>query len=152
MVIGGGGVHYPILPPSQTKPAMTSTELPRSNTTRCIAIQAQTTSSARNETLFSYGAQVLLSTNGDANNGRRTQEDALACDTLRHRQSNCPRGQGIVDSRTKKMHERLYAKVERRKVQRKIDQLDVLMQKVADNNKELYDMYAQRKSMLEVEL
>ena len=151
MVIGGGA-HYPILPPSQTKPAMTQTNTTLCVATRCIAIPAQNTSPSQNETLFSYGTQVLLSTNGDGNNGRRTQEDALACDTLGHRNSYCPRNQRLVDSRTKKMHEKLCAKVERRKVQRKIDQLDVLMQKVADSNKELYDMYAQRKSMLEAEL
>jgi uncharacterized coiled-coil protein SlyX len=46
--------------------------------------------------------------------------------------------------------------VYQRKVQRCIDQLDALMQKLLESqnsaNEELYDMYAERKALLETQL
>ena len=54
------------------------------------------------------------------------------------------------------MHEKLYAKVQRRETERKIAKLDELMQDLLEtqdpDNEELYDLYAKRKAMLETEL
>jgi hypothetical protein len=104
-----------------------------------------------NETLLSYGASVLLSVDG-SNTSRNTQQDARACDSRGSKKEQCSRNQGLVDDRTKAMHEKLYLKLQRRRnTQAKIDKLNTLMQNVSDNT-ELYKMYASRKAELEVQL
>jgi hypothetical protein len=104
-----------------------------------------------NETLLSYGSTVLLSVDG-SNTSRNTQQDARACDSKGSKKQQCSRNQGIIDERTKCMHEKLYIKLQRRRnTQAKIDKLNTLMQNVSDNT-ELYKMYASRKAELEVQL
>ena len=104
-----------------------------------------------NETLLSYGSTVLLSVDG-SNTSRNTQQDARACDSKGSKKQQCSRNQGIIDERTKCMHEKLYIKLQRRRnTQQKIDKLNTLMQNVSDNTK-LYKMYASRKAELEGQL
>jgi hypothetical protein len=85
-----------------------------------------------------------------------TAEDVRACDTGKNMRNGIARNQGIIDTRCKAVRGRLYAEVQRRKVQRSIDQLDTLMQKLLDTqdpaNEKLYDLYAERKAELEAQL
>ena len=84
-----------------------------------------------------------------------TQEDIRACDTNMSRRG-LSRNQGVIDKRCKAVRGRLYVKVQQRKVQRSIDHLDALMQKLLETqdpaNEKMYDLYAQRKAQLETQL
>ena len=85
-----------------------------------------------------------------------TAEDVRACDNGKNIRQGLARNQGLIDTRCKAVRGRLYAEVQRRKVQRSIDHLDTLMQKLLESqdpaNEKLYDLYAQRKAQLETQL
>ena len=85
-----------------------------------------------------------------------TAEDVRACDTGKNMRNGIARNQGIIDTRCKAVRGRLYAEVQRRKVQQSIDHLDALMQKLLETqdpaNEKMYDLYAQRKAQLETQL
>ncbi len=117
---------------------------PTGATTECPAVMSRT-------------GVLFLSNDSTANRVLNTEEDVRACDTGGIRQHHgLARNQGIIDKRCKAVRGRLYAEVERRKVQRCIDQLDTLMQKLLEtqepSNEKLYDMYAERKAQLEAQL
>ena len=118
------------------------------------AITPATTTSQETSRLTESTAKILSTATGD-NVFRQTQADVRAVDG-RDRREAVGRNQGIIDVRTKSMQGRLAAKVYQRKVQRMIDQLDALMQKLLETqdpaNEELYDLYAQRKAQLETQL
>jgi hypothetical protein len=99
---------------------------------------------------------VLLSNDTTVNRVLNTAEDVRACDTGKNIRYGLARNQGLIDTRCKAVRGRLYAEVQRRKIQRCIDQLDALMQKLLESqdaeNEELYDLYAQRKAELETQL
>ena len=99
---------------------------------------------------------LFLSNDTTVNRVLNTPEDVRACDTGKNIRSGIARNQGIIDTRCKAVRGRLYAEVQRRKVQRSIDQLDTLMQKLLDTqepaNEKLYDLYAERKAELEAQL
>ena len=98
---------------------------------------------------------ALLSYESDTRRVLNTEEDVRASDTADVRRG-LARNQGIVDARCKAVRGRLYAKVQRRKVQRSIDHLDALMEKLLESqdpaNEKMYDLYAQRKAQLETQL
>jgi hypothetical protein len=118
------------------------------------AITPATTTSQETSRLTESTAKILSTATGD-NVFRQTQADVRAVDG-RDRREAVGRNQGIIDVRTKSMQGRLVAKVYQRKVQRCIDQLDALMQKLLESqdpaNEELYDLYAERKAQLETQL
>jgi hypothetical protein len=105
---------------------------------------------------------ALLSNNGSTNRVLNTAEDARACDVNFSRRC-LSHNQGIVDKRYKAIHRRLYEKVQQRNIQRHIDHLDELMQKLLDTqdpdnklykmyspeNQKLYELYAERKRQYE---
>ena len=99
---------------------------------------------------------LFLSNDTTVNRVLNTAEDVRACDTGKNMRNGIARNQGIIDTRCKAVRGRLYAEVQRRKIQRSIDQLDALMQKLLESqnsaNEELYDMYAERKALLEAQL
>ena len=99
---------------------------------------------------------LFLSNDTTVNRVLNTAEDVRACDTGKNMRNGIARNQGIIDTRCKAVRGRLYAEVQRRKVQRSIDQLDTLMQKLLDTqdpaNEKLYDLYAERKAELEAQL
>ncbi len=98
---------------------------------------------------------ALLSHESNITRVQTTAEDVRACDTNDTR-GGLARNQGIVDPRCKAIRGRLYAKARRRTIQRQIDQLDTLMQKLLETqdpaNEKLYDMYAKRKAQYEAVL
>jgi len=106
------------------------------------------------QTVVTHDASTVMSANGISR--RVTQEDLSAVNRRRVPIRNVARNQFIIDQRTKSMHEKLYAKVQRREIERKIAKLDELMQDLLEtqdpDNEELYDLYAKRKAMLETEL
>jgi hypothetical protein len=118
------------------------------------AITPATTTSQETSRLTESTAKILSTATGD-NVFRQTQADVRAVDGKDRREA-VGRNQGIIDVRTKSMQGRLTAKVQRRKVQRCIDQLDTLMQKLLETqdpaNEKLYDMYAKRKAQYEAVL
>ena len=99
---------------------------------------------------------LFLSNDTTVNRVLNTPEDVRACDTGKNIRSGIARNQGIIDTRCKAVRGRLYAEVQRRKVQRSIDQLDTLMQKLLETqdpaNEKMYDLYAERKAELEAQL
>jgi alpha-D-ribose 1-methylphosphonate 5-triphosphate synthase subunit PhnG len=99
---------------------------------------------------------LFLSTDTTVNRVLNTPEDVRACDTGKNIRSGIARNQGIIDTRCKAVRGRLYAEVQRRKVQQSIDHLDTLMQKLLESqdpaNEKMYDLYAQRKAQLETQL
>jgi len=99
---------------------------------------------------------LFLSNDSTVSRVMNTAEDIRACDTGKNVRQGLARNQGIIDTRCKAVRGRLYAEVQRRKVQRMIDQLDALMQKLLESqepaNEKLYDLYAQRKAQLEAQL
>jgi hypothetical protein len=99
---------------------------------------------------------LLLSNDTTVNRVLNTPEDVRACDTGKNMRNGIARNQGIIDTRCKAVRGRLYAEVQRRKVQRSIDHLDALMQKLLETqepaNEKLYDLYAERKAQLEAQL
>jgi hypothetical protein len=125
-----------------------------STTTDCTAI-APTTATSQETSRLTESTATFLSTASGENVFRQTQADVRAVDGKDRREA-VGRNQGIIDVRTKNMQGRLTAKVQRRKVQRCIDQLDVLMQKLLESqepaNEALYDLYAHRKSQYEAVL
>jgi hypothetical protein len=98
---------------------------------------------------------ALLSHESTPKRIMNTQEDIRACDTNMSRRG-LSRNQGVIDKRCKAVRGRLYAKVQQRKIQRMIDQLDALMEKLLESqdpaNEKLYDLYAERKAQLETQL
>ena len=118
------------------------------------AITPATTTSQETSRLTESTAKILSTATGE-NVFRQTQADVRAVDG-RDRREAVGRNQGIIDVRTKSMQGRLAAKVYQRKIQRCIDQLDALMEKLLESqdpaNEELYDLYAQRKAQLETQL
>ncbi len=98
---------------------------------------------------------VLLSHESTAKRILNTREDIRAC-AINNSRRGLERNQGVIDKRTKSMQGRLAAKVQRRKVQRCIDQLDALMDQLLETqdpaNEKLYDLYAERKAELETRL
>lgn len=118
------------------------------------AITPATTTSQETSRLTESTAKILSTATGD-NVFRQTQADVRAVDGKTRREA-VGRNQGIIDVRTKSMQGRLATKVYKRKVQRMIDQLAVLMQKLLESqepaNEGLYDLYAQRKAQLEARL
>lgn len=123
-------------------------------TTDYTAIAPATATSQETSRLTESTAKILSTATGD-NVFRQTQADVRAVDGKDRREA-VGRNQGIIDVRTKSMQGRLTAKVQRRKVQRCIDQLDTLMQKLLETqdpaNEKLYDMYAKRKAQYEAVL
>jgi len=121
------------------------------STTDYTAITPTTATSQETSRLTESTATLLSSASGE-NIFRQTQADLRSVDG-RDRREAVGRNQGIIDLRTKNMQGILTAKVQRRKVQRCIDQLDTLMQKLLDtqepSNEKLYDLYAQRKAQYE---
>ena len=118
------------------------------------AITPTTATSQETSCLTESTAKILSTATGD-NVFRQTQADVRAVDGKDRREA-VGRNQGIIDVRTKSMQGRLAAKVYQRKVQRCIDQLDALMQKLLESqdpaNEKLYDLYAERKAQLETQL
>ena len=98
---------------------------------------------------------TLLSNDACVTRILNTKEDVRACDGKFSRRG-VARNQGIIDKRCKAVRGRLYAEVQRRKVQQSIDHLDTLMQKLLETqdpaNEKLYDLYAERKAQLETQL
>jgi len=86
---------------------------------------------------------------------RQTQEDLRSVAGCDHREI-VGRNQGIVDSRTKKLHGRLIAKVRRRELLQKIAKCEELMQDLLETqdpeNEWLYDKLVARKAELEAQL
>ena len=114
-------------------------------TTACTTVQIAQLSRA--------DAMLLGTGTGDINKTLvMTQDDARAVDGANANRGTLERNKGFIDSRTKKMKLKLYAKVQQRKLQKQIQHLDAMMQKVVDSNKELYDLYAKRKDELEAQL
>jgi hypothetical protein len=122
-----------------------------SSTTDYTTIAPTTATSQETSRLTESTATLLSSASGE-NIFRQTQADLRSVDG-RDRREAVGRNQGIIDLRTKNMQGILTAKVQRRKVQRCIDQLDTLMQKLLEtqepSNEKLYDLYAQRKAQYE---
>ena len=118
------------------------------------AITPTTATSQETSRLTESTAKILSTATGD-NVFRQTQADVRAVDGKDRREA-VGRNQGIIDVRTKSMQGRLATKVYKRKVQRCIDQLDALMNKLLESqdpaNEEMYDLYAQRKAQLETQL
>ena len=125
-----------------------------SSTTDYTAITPTTATSRDTSRLTESTAKILSTATGD-NVFRQTQADVRSVDG-KDRRERVGRNQGIIDVRTKSMQGRLAAKVYQRKVQRCIDQLDALMQKLLESqdpaNEKLYDLYAERKAQLEAQL
>ena len=125
-----------------------------SSTTDYTAITPTTATSRDTSRLTESTATILSTATGD-NVFRQTQADVRSVDG-KDRRERVGRNQGIIDVRTKSMQGRLAAKVYQRKVQRCIDQLDALMQKLLESqdpaNEKLYDLYAERKAQLEAQL
>jgi len=99
---------------------------------------------------------ALFSNDGTIERVQNTLEDVRASSN-RYVRHGLARNQGIIDKRCKAIQGKLNAKVvQRRKVQRQIDQLDTLMQKLLEtqdpDNEKMYDLYAQRKAQLETQL
>ena len=111
-----------------------------------------TTATSQETSRLTESTATLLSSASGENIFRQTQADLRSVDG-RDRREAVGRNQGIIDLRTKNMQGILTAKVQRRKVQRCIDQLDTLMQKLLEtqepSNEKLYDLYAQRKAQYE---
>ena len=99
---------------------------------------------------------LFLSNDTTVNRVLNTAEDVRACDTGKNIRNGLARNQGLIDTRCKAVRGRLYAEVQRRKVQQSIDHLDTLMQKLLETqdpaNEKMYDLYAQRKAQLETQL
>lgn len=99
---------------------------------------------------------ILLSNDATVSRVLNTAEDVRACDNGKNIRNGLARNQGLVDTRCKAVRGRLYAQVQRRKVQQSIDHLDTLMQKLLETqdpaNEKMYDLYAQRKAQLETQL
>ena len=99
---------------------------------------------------------LLLSNDSTVSRVLNTAEDVRACDTGKNIRYGLARNQGLIDTRCKAVRGRLYAEVQRRKVQQSIDHLDALMQKLLETqdpaNEKMYDLYAQRKAQLETQL
>ena len=117
---------------------------PTGATTECPAVMSRT-------------GVLFLSNDSTANRVLNTEEDVRACDTGGIRQHHgLARNQGIIDKRCKAVRGRLYEKVRRRDIQRQIDQLDTLMQKLLETqdpaNEKMYDLYAKRKAQYEAVL
>ncbi len=98
---------------------------------------------------------ALLSHESNTRRVLNTAQDVRACDNNFSRRG-LARNQGLVDKRCKAVRGRLHEKVRRRTIQRQIDQLDTLMQKLLESqdpaNEKMYDLYAQRKEQLETQL
>jgi hypothetical protein len=99
---------------------------------------------------------LLLSNDSTVSRVLNTAQDVRACDTGKNIRQGLARNQGLIDPRCKAVRGRLYAEVQRRKVQQSIDHLDALMQKLLETqdpaNEKMYDLYAQRKAQLETQL
>ena len=121
------------------------------STTDYTAI-APTSATSQETSRLTEATATLISTATGENVFRQTQADVRAVDGKDRREA-VGRNQGIIDVRTKSMQGRLTAKVQRRRVQRCIDQLDTLMQKLLESqdpaNEKMYDLYAQRKAQYE---
>jgi hypothetical protein len=100
------------------------------------------------QSIMTASASILLSHNIDGRVRRPMTEADMAC-CSGGRTSGIGRNQGVIDKRCKEARARLYTKVQQRNLQKQIQHLDTLMQKVVDSNKELYDLYAERKALLE---
>ena len=115
----------------------------------------QATSHRESSSRITSAGVALLSHESTPKRIMNTHEDIRACDTNMSRRG-LSRNQGVIDKRCKAVRGRLYAKVQRRKVQHQIDHLDALMEKLLESqdaaNEDLYDLYAQRKAQLETEL
>jgi hypothetical protein len=98
---------------------------------------------------------ALLSHESDTRRVLNTEEDIRACDSTDSRRG-LGRNQGVIDKRCKAVRGRLHEKVRRRTIQRQIDQLDTLMQKLLETqdpaNEKMYDLYAKRKAQYEAVL
>ena len=129
-------------------------QLTMSSTIDYTAITPATTTSRDTSRLTESTATILSPATGE-NVFRQTQADVRSVDG-KDRRDRVGRNQGIIDVRTKNMQGRLAAKVYQRKIQRCIEQLDTLMQKLLESqdpeNEELYEMYAERKALLEARL
>ena len=126
-----------------------------SSTTTDYTTIAPATTTSRDTSRLTESTATLLSTATGDNVFRQTQADVRSVDG-KDRRDRVGRNQGIIDSRTKSMQGRLAAKVYQRKVQHCIDHLDALMQKLLETqdpaNEDLYEMYAERKALLETRL
>jgi hypothetical protein len=100
------------------------------------------------QSTMTASASILLSHNIDERVRRHLTEADMACCSM-GRTSGIGRNQGVIDNRCKEARARLYAKVQQRNLQKQIQHLDTLMQKVVDSNKELYELYAERKALFE---
>ena len=105
---------------------------------------------------MSCAGAILLSNDATVSRVLNTAQDIRACDTGKNIRNGLARNQGIIDTRCKTVRRRLYAEVQRRKIQQSIDHLDALMQKLLESqdpaNEQMYDLYAQRKAQLETQL
>jgi hypothetical protein len=120
-----------------------------------FSVRSSTAGSAEVSSHMTRAGALFLSNDTTASRVLNTADDVRACNTGHSRQG-LARNQGIIDTRCKAVRGRLFAEVQRRKVQRCIDQLDTLMQKLLESqepaNEGLYDMYAERKAELETQL
>ena len=127
-----------------------------STTTEKFSVSSSKSSDERFSRMTPAGATLLSNDANDAYVNRvfNTVEDVRGVDGNSRR--GLSRNQGIIDKRCKAVRGRLAAEVQRRKIQRSIDHLDTLMQKLLETqdsaNEKLYDMYAERKAELETQL
>jgi hypothetical protein len=127
-----------------------------STTTEKFSVSSSKSSDERFSRMTPAGATLLSNDANDVYVNRvfNTVEDVRGVDGNSRR--GLSRNQGIIDKRCKAVRGRLSAEVQRRKIQRSIDHLDALMQKLLETqdpeNEELYDLYAQRKAELETQL
>ena len=121
-----------------------------------FSVSSYKSSDERFSRMTPAGATLLSNDANDAYVNRvfNTVEDVRGVDGNSRR--GLSRNQGIIDKRCKAVRGRLYVKVQQRKVQRSIDHLDALMQKLLETqdpaNEKMYDLYAQRKAQLETQL
>jgi hypothetical protein len=127
-----------------------------STTTEKFSVSSSKSSDERFSRMTPAGATLLSNDANDVYVNRvfNTVEDVRGVDGNSRR--GLSRNQGIIDKRCKAVRGRLAAEVQRRKIQRSIDQLDALMQKLLESqdpaNEKMYDLYAERKAELEAQL
>jgi hypothetical protein len=143
--------HYSTSQPSQTIPTMQMHPInPTFNVRSTSGVERREESSR-----MTRAGVALLSHESDTRRVLNTEEDIRACDSTDSRRG-LGRNQGVIDKRCKAVRGRLHEKVRRRTIQRQIDQLDTLMQKLLETqdptNEKLYDLYAQRKAQYEAVL
>jgi hypothetical protein len=143
--------HYSTSQPSQTMPTMQMHPInPTFNVRSTSGVERREESSR-----MTRAGVALLSHESDTRRVLNTEEDIRACDSTDSRRG-LGRNQGVIDKRCKAVRGRLHEKVRRRTIQRQIDQLDTLMQKLLETqepaNEKMYDLYAQRKAQLEAQL